>query len=154
MNHLLENHEHLPLLVIEDSSEDIETLRWAMKKLERRNPLQHCTDGDTALELLRGQGAHAAKSPLWPALILLDLNLPGTDGREILRELKQDARLKSLPVIVLTTSSSPRDIRDCFREGASGYLVKPVDLPLFLKMTNRLFDYWLSTSALPEASNL
>lgn len=139
-----------PILMIEDSDEDFEALRWAMRRLGRELPLLRCADGDSALELLRGEGASAGPGGLWPALILLDLNLPGTDGREVLTDLKQDARLSLLPVVVMTTSSNPRDVADCFAQGANGYFLKPVDFERFTAQLRLLLDFWLGTALLPQ----
>jgi CheY-like chemotaxis protein len=83
---------------------------------------------------------------------LLDLNLPGTDGRKVLAEIKSSEDLKSIPVIVLTSSSDPRDIDGCYRAGANGYIRKPEDLKGFLETIRRLKEYWLETSILPRIS--
>lgn len=139
-----------PILMIEDSDEDFEAVRWAMRRLGRELPLLRCADGDSALELLRGEGAGAGPGALWPALILLDLNLPGTDGREVLTDLKQDPRLSLLPVVVMTTSANPRDVADCFAQGANGYFLKPVDFERFTAQLRLLLDFWLGTALLPQ----
>lgn len=139
-----------PILMVEDSDEDFEAVRWAMRRLGRELPLLRCADGDSALELLRGEGARAGQGALWPALILLDLNLPGTDGREVLAELKQDARLLPIPVVVMTTSSNPLDVADCFAQGANGYFLKPVDFERFTAQMRLLLDFWLGTALLPR----
>lgn len=139
-----------PVLMVEDSDEDFEAVRWAVRKLGRELPLLRCADGDTALDWLRGEGAYAGQAPLWPALILLDLNLPGTDGREVLAELKQDPRLASIPVVVMTTSANPRDVRACYAQGANSYALKPVNFEKFVEQLRLLLDFWLGTALLPQ----
>ena len=84
-------------------------------------------------------------------MILLDLNLPGTDGREVLAEIKADPQLKEIPVIVLTTSSDDRDVQACYQAGASSYIQKPVDLDGFMRAIERLNDYWFEVVILPRA---
>ena len=85
-----------------------------------------------------------------PAIILLDLNLPGTDGREVLKEIKSDPGLRMIPVIVLTSSSDERDIQACYAAGANSYLKKPVDLKGFIEAATRLKDFWLEIAILPK----
>src|SRR5215208_4460697 len=111
-----------PILLVEDSPEDVETTRRAFQRSGLRNPVFHCSTGDEALDYLFRRGAYAdpASSPR-PGVILLDLNLPGTDGREVLEEIKRDGDLKQIPVVVLTTSSDDRDVTACYRAGANSY---------------------------------
>lgn len=139
------------ILLVEDSQEDYETTIRAFKKSRLANPLFRCEDGDEALEFLfrRGKYNDASKAPR-PGLIMLDLNLPGTDGREVLQELKQADHLKSIPVVVLTTSSDQRDIDACYKAGANSYIQKPVDLNGFMKAVHRLNDYWFEIVLLPK----
>ncbi|THF85869.1 response regulator [Deinococcus sp. KSM4-11] len=132
-----------PLLVIEDSDEDFEAVRWAMQRLGRTVLLERCIDGDSALIRL-----HDAALP-YPGLILLDLNLPGTDGREVLVHLKRDPILHVLPVLVMSTSVSERDVRACYDAGANGYLVKPVNFEQFTHQIRVMCDFWLDTAQLP-----
>lgn len=147
-----------PLLVIEDSDEDFATLqRLIEKQIEERSVrpgrVYRCHDGDEALDFLYREGKYAdvALSPR-PRAILLDLNLPGTDGREVLRQLKQDEGLQQIPAIVFTTSNNPADIEYCYRIGANGYLLKPMDL-LALKHTVEAFThYWLGANLPPSAA--
>ena len=87
-----------------------------------------------------------------PSVILLDLNLPGTDGRELLAEIKNDNVLKHIPVIVLTTSTDERDVEACYRAGANSYMQKPVDLPGFVEAIARLKDFWLEIAVLPQGN--
>lgn len=139
------------ILVVEDSPEDFEATLRGFRRAGLVNSIVHCEDGDEALDYLRRRGAYEDqdKHPL-PAVILLDLNMPGTDGREVLHELKSDPELRSIPVVVLTTSSDERDIRDCYDAGANTYVQKPVDLEGFLEAIRRLKDYWLEIALLPR----
>ena len=107
-----------PILLVEDSPEDFETTRRAFRKAGLKNPILHCPDGDTALDFLFRRGAHA-DAPR-PGLVLLDLNLPGTDGREVLQEMKRDEELRCIPVIVLTTSSDERDVQMALEPDSEG----------------------------------
>ena len=138
-----------PILLVEDSPEDFETTERAFRKSGLKNPIIRCSDGDEALELLfrRGRFADAPR----PGVILLDLNLPGTDGRDVLAEIKADPALKQIPVIVLTTSSDDRDVEACYKAGASSYIQKPVDLDGFMQAIERLNDYWFEVVILPRA---
>ena len=138
-----------PILLVEDSPEDFETTERAFRKSGLKNPIVRCSDGDEALEFLfrRGRFADAPR----PGVILLDLNLPGTDGREVLAEIKADASLKQIPVIVLTTSSDDRDVQACYNAGASSYIQKPVDLDGFMRAIERLNDYWFEVVILPRS---
>ncbi|HEY4591888.1 MAG TPA: response regulator [Thermoanaerobaculia bacterium] len=137
-----------PILLVEDSPEDFEAAQRAFRRSGLKNPIIRCADGDEALELLfrRGRFADAPR----PGVILLDLNLPGTDGREVLAEIKADPALKQIPVIVLTTSSDERDVQACYSAGASSYIQKPVDLDGFMQAIERLNDYWFEVVILPR----
>jgi CheY-like chemotaxis protein len=143
------DHRHL-ILVVEDSDEHYEAVLRAFKKTGIANPIHRCGDGDEALDYLfrRGRYADPASAPR-PAVVLLDLNLPGTDGREVLDHIKMDDRLKPLPVVVLTTSSNPGDIRLCYSTGAASYIIKPVRFDEFLRTVANLKSYWFDTVALP-----
>lgn len=140
-----------PILIVEDSPEDYEATLRAFKKSGLANPVFRCEDGDEALDYLFRRGAYRDRetSPR-PGIILLDLNLPGTDGREVLRTIKQDENLKKIPVIVLTTSTNEKDIEGCYGAGASSYLSKPVDLGGFMASIQRLTDYWFEIVILPR----
>lgn len=142
-----------PILLIEDSPEDTEAMRRAFKRAGLANPIHHCMDGDEALDFLyhRNQYAEPGKAPR-PIIILLDLNLPGTDGREVLAEIKQDEKLKLIPVLVLTTSSDDRDIEKCYRAGANSYVIKPVDFAGFMQAIQRLSNFWFEVVVLPKGA--
>lgn len=140
-----------PILLVEDSPEDFEATQRAFRKSGLKNPLVRCEDGDQALDYLhrRGEYADPARSPR-PGVILLDLNLPGTDGRQVLTEIKHDEHLRDIPVVVLTTSADERDITACYRAGANSYVQKPVDIDGFMKAIERLNGYWFEVVILPK----
>jgi two-component system response regulator len=139
------------ILIVEDSDIDYETTLRALKNSNMANPVQRCEDGEEALDYLyqRNQFSNAESSPR-PELILLDLNLPGTDGRDVLEEIKKDTKLKTIPVIVLTTSSDGRDIEKCYQVGANSYINKPVDLEGFFEAIRKLKDFWFEVALLPK----
>ncbi len=140
-----------PILLVEDSVEDAEATRRAFTRAGLRNPIHCCPDGDTALDYLHRRGAFAdpAAAPR-PGIVLLDLNLPGTDGREVLHEIKERPDLRQIPVIVLTTSLDEKDVEACYRMGANSYVQKPVDMDGFMRAIQRLKDYWFEVVVLPR----
>ena len=140
-----------PILLVEDSPEDFEATLRAFRKSGLKNTVLRCADGDEALDFLHRRGAYAdpANSPR-PGVILLDLNLPGTDGRQVLNEIKNNERLRDIPVVVLTTSADERDITACYRAGANSYIQKPVDIDGFMKAIERLNGYWFEVVILPK----
>ena len=140
-----------PILLVEDSPEDFEATLRAFRKSGLKNTVLRCEDGDEALDYLhrRGEYADPASSPR-PGVILLDLNLPGTDGRQVLNEIKNSERLRDIPVVVLTTSADERDITACYRAGANSYIQKPVDIDGFMKAIERLNGYWFEVVILPK----
>ena len=141
------------LLVVEDSDEDFEALNRIMRKTcQFEVPTMRCVDGDDALDFLHREGIYANyPSTERPGLILLDLNLPGTDGREVLSEIKQDDQLKTIPVVVMTTSSNPKDIEECYRSGVNSYMLKPTNIEQ-LKISIQLFiNYWYKVVVMPGA---
>lgn len=139
------------ILLVEDSAEDVEATRRAFGRSGLRNPVQWCPDGDDALDYLRHRGRYAPPAPApRPGIILLDLNLPGTDGRDVLEEIKGDPALRDIPVVVLTTSVDDKDVEACYRAGANSYVQKPVDLDGFMRAMQRLKDYWFEVVVLPR----
>lgn len=140
-----------PLLVAEDSDEDFVTLQRLMRQLQVQNPIYRCEDGDSVLEFLaRIDQAEAPDATKRPSVILLDLNLPGTDGRDVLEQLKQDQSLREIPVVIFTTSSNPKDIEFCYRKGANGYLVKPMDIQELQRTVQAFVEYWLEANTSPN----
>ena len=154
---MVDDHSPPPsLLVIEDSDEDFEALRRILQRHCAIDiELQRCIDGDDALDFLYRTGRYKEHSSIkLPNVILLDLNLPGTDGREFLYEIKQDETLKLIPVVVLTSSSSPRDIQTCYRYGVNSYLLKPMDTERFKASINSFATYWFTTVLLPNQATI
>jgi CheY-like chemotaxis protein len=142
-----------PILLVEDSPEDYEATVRAFMRSGLKNPIFRCEDGDNALDFLhrRGRYENPEESPR-PGVILLDLNLPGTDGREVLTEIKQSEELKQIPVIVLTTSNDARDVDSCYQAGANSYIQKPVDMEGFIRAIERLKGYWFEVVVLPQGA--
>ena len=138
------------VLVVEDSDEDFATVDEAAKRASFPNPLHRANTGEECLALLRGE----AGDGFLPAMVLLDLNTPGIDGREALEAIRSDVSFGALPVVVLSTSSNPRDIAECYALGANAYHVKPVQYPEHLKLVTELLTYWLTTSVLPELEEI
>ena len=139
-----------PVLVIEDSNEDFTALGRAFRKHGLRNPVLRCEDGDQALEYLQGYGTSSQWPSDLPAIILLDLNMPGTDGRTVLKTLKQDPKLFKIPVIIFTTSSNNEDIEECYRLGANSYVTKPINYSALEEKVRLIVRYWLEFNELPS----
>lgn len=139
------------LLIVEDSPEDYEIAFRSFRESGLANPIDRCEDGDEAMDYLYSKLENKDYSQAeLPGLILLDLNLPGTDGREVLQKIKRDDRLKKIPVIVLTTSKDERDIEKCYEIGANSYIQKPVGLEGFIEAMKRLKDYWFEIVVFPR----
>ena len=139
------------ILIVEDNDDDYIATMRAFKKANFANPVRRCTNGDQALDYLfqRGEFSAPGKAPR-PGLILLDLNLPGTDGRSVLHTIKAAPELLKIPVVVLTTSNAEQDIEKCYAAGANSYVQKPVDFEGFIRAIARLSEYWLKVSILPK----
>ncbi len=141
----------IDILLVEDSSADVRLTREALKDAKVLNTLHVARDGLAALAFL-GQRGQYAGSPR-PDLILLDLNLPRKDGREVLAEIKKDPELKRIPVVVLTTSRAEEDVLRSYDLHANAYVTKPVDLGQFLKVVRSLEEFWLAVVTLPPNEN-
>ncbi|RAM52235.1 MAG: response regulator [Hapalosiphonaceae cyanobacterium JJU2] len=137
-----------PLLVVEDSNEDFRILQRLMRRMAVQNPIHRCTSGDEVLDYLYQEGKNIDGLSR-PSVILLDLNLPGIDGRDILEQLKQDKTFREIPIVIFTTSSNPKDIEFCYQKGANGYLVKPMDVQELQKTIQAFVDYWLQVNISP-----
>jgi len=131
----------IEILLVEDNPGDARLTREALRDAKVRNHLHVAADGVEALAFLRREGKHEAVPK--PDLILLDLNLPKKDGREVLDEIKRDDRLRHIPVVILTTSQAERDIAESYRLRANAYVTKPVDLEQFLKVVRSIEHFWL-----------
>ncbi len=144
-----DNVRPIEILLVEDSPSDTELTVEALKAGKVCNHLNLAEDGVQALEFLRRQGQYA-QAPR-PDLILLDLNLPRKDGREVRAELKADPALRTIPVVVLTTSRADQDVLRAYSLHANCYITKPVDFGQFLRVVENIEDFWLSVVKLPPA---
>src|SRR5262245_58688447 len=136
------------ILLVEDNALDARMTRDALKGCPVPHNLNVVLDGLEAMDFLHGIGKHAGAPR--PDLILLDLNLPGKDGREILSEIKSDMNLRRIPVVVLSTSQANEDILKAYDLNANSYVSKPVDLDHFIKAVQSIQQFWLSTAVLPN----
>jgi len=134
------------ILLVEDNPADMRLVREAMTECEAPVALHWVTDGSAALDFLHRSGGHE-KAPV-PDLVLLDLNLPGIGGKEVLSEIKRDPRLSSIPVVVLTSSSARQDVLDTYRAHGNAYMVKPADFEDYLELVDRIQAYWLGGAVL------
>jgi CheY-like chemotaxis protein len=142
-----EHGRPIEILLVEDNPGDVRLTIEALKEGKVRNNLAIAKDGVEALAYLRRQGSHANANR--PDLILLDLNLPRKDGREVLAEIKEDPVLRRIPVVVLTTSKAEEDILRTYDLHANCYITKPVDLDQFISVVRSIDDFWLSVVRLP-----
>jgi len=135
------------ILLVEDNPGDVRLTREALKEAKVRNELHVATDGVEALAFLRREGVH--KEAVRPSLVLLDLNLPRKNGREVLAEMKEDPELRRIPVVILTTSQAEQDIIKAYDLHVNCYINKPVDLDQFLQVVKSIEDFWLTLVKLP-----
>lgn len=144
-------NEPIDILLVEDNLDHAELIKAGLKDKDVISTIHHVTDGEAALDYLfrRGEYADPAKSPR-PHVILLDLRLPKIDGLEVLKEIKQSDELKSIPVVVLTTSASEKDLLMAYGQYVNSYLVKPMDAAKFTQMMKDLQFYWLKWNTLPK----
>jgi CheY-like chemotaxis protein len=142
-----ERNKLIEILMVEDNPADVRLTREAFKDAKMLNSMHVAVDGEEAMEFLRRAGKF--KTAPRPDLILLDLNLPKKDGREVLAEIKNDPELKRIPVVVLTTSEDERDIFKAYDLHVNAYITKPVDLDQFMKIVEAVEDFWLSVVKLP-----
>ncbi len=137
------------VLVVEDSPQDFEVTVRSLREAGVEREVLHCEDGDDAIDLLEGM---ATEDRGLPCLILLDLNLPGSSGHDVLTTIRQSPALQHIPVVVLTTSAADRDIDESYRLGANSYIQKPVNLDAFRTSMTQFVAYWFSTVILPVQS--
>jgi chemotaxis family two-component system response regulator Rcp1 len=138
------NEDPIEILLVEDNPADVRLTVEVFKQAKLRNTLHVAEDGETALAMLRDP----ARSR--PDLILLDLNLPGMDGREVLEDIKTDPALRSIPVCILTTSRAEHDILSAYQHHTNCYIVKPVDLNQFISVVQQIQDFWFAVVKLPR----
>ena len=137
------------ILLVEDSPGDVRLTAEALRDAPIPNRLHHAEDGVEALAFLRREAPFAAAPR--PDIILLDLNLPRLDGREVLSEIKTDARLRSIPLVVLTTSEALLDVQHSYALHANCYVVKPLDLERFMAVVSSIEDFWFGVVKLPSS---
>ena len=135
------------ILLVEDNPGDVRLIQESMKENKLRNDLSIVGDGMEAMAFLRREGRYASAPR--PDLILLDLNLPRKDGRELLAEIKQDPELNRIPVVILTSSTAEQDILRSYNLQANCYIVKPIDLDQFVEVVKAIEDFWLAIVKLP-----
>lgn len=135
------------VLLVEDHPADIDLTRKAFSALKTANTLHVVLDGVEAMQFLKQEGRFTSAER--PDLVLLDLNMPRKDGREVLREMQADPNLCAIPVVILTTSSAQNDVDGAYRLGANGYIVKPVAFNEFTAIIRILEAYWFNVSILP-----
>ena len=143
------NQRSIEILLIEDNPGDVRLTEEALKEGKVINRLSVVPDGVEAIEYLRKRGDYASAAT--PDLVLLDLNLPKKDGREVLAEVKQDPDLRKIPVVVLTTSRDEQDILKSYDLHANCYITKPVDFEQFIRVVRAIEDFWLSVVKLPSS---
>jgi CheY-like chemotaxis protein len=139
----------IEILLVEDNPGDARLAKEALKDSKLANNLYHVEDGEQAMRFLYREGEHA-DAPR-PDLVLLDLNLPRKDGREVLAEIKGDAQLRGIPVVILTVSSDEEDILKTYNLHANCYITKPIDLDQFIKVVRSIEDFWFTIVKLPRS---
>jgi len=144
------NHE-VQILLVEDNPADARLVTELLKEGQLPHHVRHVTDGVEAMTYLRQRDAESP--PARPDLILLDLNLPRKDGRELLAEIKADENLRRIPVVVLTTSQAEDDIARAYSLYANCYITKPVDLDQFARVVKSIEDFWMMTAKLPPRAS-
>lgn len=137
----------IDILLAEDSQTDAELTIEALSSGKVRNNIYHVWDGEETMDFLRREGKYA--DAVRPDLILLDLNMPKLDGRDVLKEMRADEDLKVIPVVVLTTSTQDKDIHESYGLAANNYIVKPVDLTQFFSVIQNVQEFWFKVVKLP-----
>jgi two-component system, chemotaxis family, response regulator Rcp1 len=143
----VKSNRSIEILLVEDNPGDARLTKEAIREAQMRNNLSWVLDGVEALSFLRRQGNH--KQAPRPDLILLDLNLPRKDGREVLAEIKNDEQLKRIPVIVLTTSEAEEDVSRAYRLKANCYIAKPPQLDQLVNIVKNIEEFWFRVARLP-----
>ena len=138
------------ILLVEDNPGDARLAKEALKDSKMKNKLFHVIDGVEAMKFLKREGEYAGVPR--PDLVLLDLNLPKMDGRQVLKEIKEDDNLKRIPVVILTMSQAEEDIFKTYNLHANCYITKPLDLNQFIKVVQSIEDFWLTIVKLPNGA--
>lgn len=139
------------ILLIEDNEGDVELTREAFEEAKFRNTLHIAEDGNAALDFLFKR--NGSEDACTPDIVLLDLNLPGTDGREVLEQIKVDPELRRVPVIVLTSSKADKDIIESYDLHANCYIVKPVNAVKFMEVVQHVENFWVDIVCLPNSTS-
>jgi CheY-like chemotaxis protein len=146
---MTDNYAHI--LLVEDNQDDYEATVRSLKKNHFLNPVVWCKNGQSALDYLLKEGDYAHSEDVKrPDLVLLDLNMPGVDGRTVLKRMKAREDLRSIPVVILTTSKDSQDIESCYEMGASTYIQKPVSFEGLTEAIRTMKDYWFGVAILPK----
>ena len=147
---MLEESSQRPaeVLLVEDNEDDVVLMREGFKRSKLVVKLNHVTNGVECIDFLQKQGKY--KDAPTPDIILLDLNMPLMDGREVLEKISQDEKLCHLPVVILTTSSEEQDVLSMYKLRCSSYIVKPVDFDKFQKVISEIGNYWFTVVVLPK----
>jgi CheY-like chemotaxis protein len=140
--------EAVEILLVEDNPADAKLTMLALQKTRLANNMQVVVDGEEAMEYLRQEGKY--EDALRPDLVLLDLNLPKKSGHEVLSEMKTDPKLKSIPVVILTSSDDEKDILKTYDHHANCYITKPVELEGFMEIVRSIEDFWFAIVKLPR----
>ena len=143
------------LLVVEDNNEDYTTLLRVFRKLAFSQRVERCANAEECFDYLYALKKYQERNETAPPLLLLlDLNLPGKDGHAILRQIKAVSSLRHIPIVIITTSTDPRDIQTCYMEGANSYLIKTVDYVVYEQTIRHFLDYWFHAVRLPFSAEV
>ena len=145
---MVDDNRPVEILLVEDNPGDYRLTKEALKEGKVYNNLYWVKDGVEAIEFLKQRGSHASAPR--PDIILLDLNLPKKDGREVLHDIKNDDKLKRIPVVILTTSKAEEDVLKSYNLHANCYVTKPVDLEQFIRVVKSIDTFWLTVVTLPN----
>lgn len=137
------------ILLVEDNEADVDLLEAALEDIDANVTLHHVADGQAALDFLHRRDPY--QDAPRPSLVLLDLNLPLCNGRDVLREVKTDPVLRVIPVIVMSSSKAPSDVTSCYQLGANSFVTKPVEFEGFTRVIHSLESFWLGTNLFPPA---
>ncbi|HTO02281.1 MAG TPA: response regulator [Opitutus sp.] len=141
-----------PVLLAEDNANDIELILSAFQEAGLANEIVVTRDGQAAMDYLYRRGDYAGRTTATPAVVLLDLKMPRMDGREVLRQIREDAGLRSIPVVVLTSSKEESDLLQIYQLGANAYVVKPVAFDEFIGVVGKIGIFWALLNELPPPS--
>lgn len=148
MNNILTHSRPVEILLVEDNENDVVLTQEGFRQAKLVVHLHHVKDGEECMDFLHKEGKYSNVPT--PDLILLDLNMPRMDGREVLAAIGDDEKLRHLPVVILTTSAEEREILNMYRLRCSSYIVKPVDFEQFLRVVRLISDYWFTVVVLPS----